>query len=113
MPMDSERLIQEMRLIREKFARNAFEFSKHAVDQAILRYIQVEEIKEAIAQGRIIEDYPDDKYGSSCLICGLTLRGRPIHMQSSYSSRPLIKIIALYQPDPQRWNQDFTIRRIP
>ena len=47
--------------IREKIARGQFEFSQHAVDQNIVRHISVQELREAIATGEIIEDYPDDK----------------------------------------------------
>lgn len=97
--------------IRQKFAKDEFEFSKHAVDQSILRRIRVQEIREAIANGQIIEDYPDDKYGPSCLILGLTTAQRPIHIQCSYPTRPLIKIITVYEPDPQRWHDQFTQRR--
>ncbi|MDZ7264150.1 MAG: DUF4258 domain-containing protein, partial [candidate division KSB1 bacterium] len=56
--------------IRAKFLYDQFEFSKHATDQSILREIRVEEIRQAIASGEIIEDYPQDKYGPSCLILG-------------------------------------------
>lgn len=42
---------------------------------------------------------------------GLTQARRPIHIQCSYPSRPLVRIITLYQPDPQKWDQDFTQRR--
>ncbi|NJR38753.1 MAG: DUF4258 domain-containing protein [Leptolyngbyaceae cyanobacterium CSU_1_4] len=97
--------------IRCKFAEEQFEFSKHAVDQSILRQIRVQEIREVIANGQVIEDYPEDKYGPSCLICGLTQAQRPIHVQCSYPSRSLIKIVTVYEPDPQRWNNDFTQRR--
>ncbi|MGF1482647.1 MAG: DUF4258 domain-containing protein [Cyanophyceae cyanobacterium] len=98
--------------IRCKFAEEQFEFSKHAVDQSILRQIRVQEIREAIANGQVIEDYPEDKYGPSCLICGLTQAQRPVHVQCSYPSRSLIKIVTVYEPDPQRWNDDFTQRRL-
>jgi hypothetical protein len=97
--------------IRRKVAESQFEFSKHAVDQSILRQIRVQEIREAVANGQIIEDYPDDKYGPSCLICGWTQARRPIHIQCSYPSRPLIKIITVYEPLPQQWNDNFTQRR--
>jgi len=97
--------------IRRKFAEEQFEFSKHAVDQSILRQIRVQEIREAIANGQVIEDYPEDKYGPSCLICGLTQAQRPVHVQCSYPSRSLIKIITMYEPDSQGWNDDFTQRR--
>lgn len=97
--------------IRQKVADEQFEFSKHAVDQSILRQVQVQEVREVIANGQVIEDYPNDKYGPSCLISGLTQARRPIHIQCSYPSRPLVRIITLYQPDPQKWNEDFTQRR--
>ena len=89
--------------IQEKIRAGRFEFSQHAVDQSIIRHIGVQELREAIASGEIIEDYPDDKYGPSCLILGFTRANRPLHSQCSYPSRPLIKIITLYEPDPQRW----------
>ncbi|BAU10566.1 hypothetical protein LEP3755_10500 [Leptolyngbya sp. NIES-3755] len=99
--------------IRQKFAAEQFEFSKHATDQSIVRRIQVQEIREAIANGQVIEDYPNDKYGPSCLISGLTQSRRPIHVQCSYPTRALIKIITVHEPDSDRWNDDFTQRKSP
>jgi hypothetical protein len=96
--------------IRRKIAAGQFEFSRHAVDQSIIRHISVQEVRETIRHGVIIEDYPDDKYGPSCLIFGVTNQGCPIHVQCSYPSRPIVKIITLYQPDAQRW-VDFKVRR--
>ena len=89
--------------IREKIASGQFEFSQHAVDQSIVRHISVQELREAIAVGEIIEDYPTDKDGPSCLGFGVTLTRRPLPLQCSYPSRPLVKMITLYEPDPQRW----------
>jgi Domain of unknown function (DUF4258) len=104
--------MQEMiEAIRRKIVRDEFELSKHAVDQSILRGIRVQEIRDTIVNGQIIEDYPNDKYGPSCLICGGTEAGRIIHVQCSYPTRSLIKIVTMYEPDPDRWNDDFTTRR--
>ena len=71
--------------IQGKILQRRYEFSKHAVDQSIIRDISVAEVEEAIS-GRceIIEDYPDDKYSPSCLILGFTKAGRPFHLQCSY-----------------------------
>lgn len=96
--------------IRKKFRAGRFEFSEHAVDQSILREISVSEVRDAIAKGEVIEDYPADKYGPSCLVLGYTGLGRPLHVHCSYPSRPIIKIITLYEPDPARWI-DFRVRR--
>ena len=43
---------------RSRIAANQFEFSKHALDQSILRGITVQELCEVIADGEVIEDYP-------------------------------------------------------
>lgn len=96
--------------IRVKVGSGDFEYSQHAVDQTTLRHIAVQELREAIANGEVIEDYPNDKYGPSCLVLGFTAAGRPIHIQCSHPSRPLIKIITAYQPDPEEWD-DFKHRR--
>ena len=97
--------------IQIKIQRRRFEFSKHAVDQSIIREISVAEIEQAMSNlSEVIEDYPDDKYGPSCLILGFTDSGRPLHIQCSYPSRPLIKIVTVYQPDPELWI-DYRIRK--
>jgi hypothetical protein len=96
--------------IRRRVARGDFEFSQHAVDQAIIRHISVQELREAIAGGDVIEVYPEDKYGPSCLIFGMTRVGRPIHVQCSDPNRPTVKIVTVYEPDPALWIE-FKVRR--
>ena len=71
--------------------------------QSILRHISVKEIVEAIVGGEVIEDYPTDKYGPSCLIMGFTQSRRAVHVQCSYPARPPVKIITTYEPDPDQW----------
>jgi len=96
--------------IRTKLAGGQFEFSKHAVDQTLLRDIRVQDVRDAIANGQVIEDYPDDKYGPSCLVLGFTKALRPLHIQCSYPSRPKVKIVTLYEPDPDLWIDSKTRR---
>lgn len=96
--------------IRSKVAAGRYEFSKHAVDQSILRHITPTEIREAMLGAKVIEDYPDDKYGPSCLLLDFTEARRPLHIQCSYPSRPLVKIITLYEPSSALW-MDFSSRR--
>jgi Domain of unknown function (DUF4258) len=97
--------------ISHKVASDKFEISNHAVGQSIVYQIRVNEIKEAIANGEIIRDYHHGKHNSSYVMCGFTQAQRPIHVKCSYPMRPLIKIIAVYQPDPDRWCDNFTMRR--
>ncbi len=97
--------------IRVKITARQYEFSKHAVDQTIIREISVAELEEAISnRSEVIEDYPEDKYGPSCLVLGFTIGGRPLHIHCSYPSRPMIKIVTVYEPDPGLWS-DLRIRK--
>jgi hypothetical protein len=59
----------------------------------------------------VIEDYPTDKYGPSCLVLGWTANGRPLHIQCTYPLREKVKIITIYEPDPTDWVEFKTRRR--
>ncbi|HEX8393242.1 MAG TPA: DUF4258 domain-containing protein [Longimicrobium sp.] len=93
-------LIEE---IRAKAARWGFDTSGHAAHRALLRHVSISDIHEAIASGEIIEDYPDDKYGPSCLISGTIEAGRRLHVVCTHPSRAVLKIITVYEPDPEEW----------
>lgn len=47
--------------IRRKIEACEYEFSKHAVDQTIIRRISVRDVREVFTNAEVIEDYPDDK----------------------------------------------------
>ena len=87
-----------------------FEFSRHAFKRAVERNISDQEIIQASNNATLIEDYPEDKYAPSCLLLGFTGSGRPIHLQVSYIESSLVKIITLYEPDPDEW-ENFAHRR--
>jgi hypothetical protein len=90
--------------IQEKIRLRRYEFSKHALDQSILRNISVSELEQAmLSPCEIVEDYPHDKYGPSCLLLGFTNANRPLHVLCSYPTRPYLKIITIYEPDPSEW----------
>ena len=95
--------VVDLDAIKTKFQRRELEFTQHAVDQTLLRHITVEELCEAIEVSEVIEEYPADKYGPSSLLLGFTAATRPLHVQVSDPSRPVIKVITVYQPDPERW----------
>lgn len=90
--------------IQRKFADQQFEFSRHALDQMLLRMISAQDIREAIRTAELIEDYPNDKYGPSCLLLGFTRTKRALHIQCSHPSRSLVKVITVYEPNLTEWN---------
>jgi len=74
------------------------------------RDISPNETKDVILSGEPIENYPEDKYGPSCLICGITENGRILHAQCSIDP---VWIITAYDPslNPEEWDEDFKRRR--
>jgi hypothetical protein len=96
--------------LRQKISRGQMEYSLHAVRQMIERGITPAEVAQTLLAGEVIEDYPDDKYGPSCLVCGTTKNSRVLHVQCTHPSRPLVKIVTAYEPDPAEWDKTFKQR---
>ena len=96
--------------VRKELSVGEFEFSRHAFKRVVERSIADQEIRDAGAQATVIEDYPDDKYSHSCLLLGFTQIRRPLHIQVSLAETDLVKIITIYEPDPNDW-VDYTTRR--
>jgi hypothetical protein len=91
----------DLQTIQEAVRQGNLFFTDHAVRQMAKRAISDAETQEAILKGEIIEAYPDDKYGPSCLIYGHTEQARPLHIQCS--APPRVRVITVYQPDPNQW----------
>jgi Domain of unknown function (DUF4258) len=95
--------------VKKSFAEQTYLFTEHASSRAAKRKIFSNEIEEAVLNGEVIEDYPDDKYGPSCLILGVTKGNRVLHIQISYP--PNIKIITVYEPSLDQWESDWKVRK--
>ncbi len=87
-----------------------FDFSQHAFRRAVERNISEQEIREAGAGAVIVEEYPEDKYGPTWLVLGFTKAERPLHIQVSVAETPLLRIVTLYEPDTDEW-EDYARRR--
>jgi hypothetical protein len=96
--------------IQKAFQAGDYLFTAHASTRAAQRAIRSNEINQAVASGEIIEDYPNDKYGPSCLLLGYTATQRALHIQVSYP--PHIKIITVYEPSVDEWEEDLKTRKM-
>ena len=67
-------------MIKEQIREGIHRFTVHGLERCVERCISPNEVKCAILSGEIIEKYPEDKYGPSCLICGVSKEGRILHM---------------------------------
>lgn len=84
--------------------------TEHARLRLIERSITVDDIVTCIDKGEIIKQYEDDKPFPSCLILGISLNGKYLHVVVSYDE-PYIYLITAYHPDAEQWEPDFKTRR--
>jgi hypothetical protein len=82
-------------------------FREHAVQKMAERNITKDEILSVLNSGQIIEEYPNDKYGPTCLVHGVC-DDRQLHVLVSCSTP--VWVITAYIPDREKW-QDFKVRR--
>lgn len=66
--------------------------------------ISTSEVEAVLLSGDVIEDYPDDARGHSCLMLG-TPEGRSVHVVCSPKPEYLA-VITAYLPDPTLWSPD-------
>ena len=87
-------------------------FLPHAIRQMSRpqRMISTDEVEIVVTQGELIEDYPSDPRGRSCLMLGLGEVNRAVHVVCSPKDEYLA-IITAYLPDPTQWSEDFRRRR--
>lgn len=98
-------------LIR-KSAKKRILFLPHAVRQMSRaeRMISTSEVRHVVENGELIEDYPEDTRGHSCLILGFGDEGHPIHVVCSLKE-DYLAIITAYLPDPNQWEDNFRKRK--
>ncbi|MCL4859261.1 MAG: DUF4258 domain-containing protein [Caldilineaceae bacterium] len=99
----------DLESLRSYFTAKSYLLTAHASERAAEREIDSTEIEAAIRNGDVIEDYPNDKYGPSCLILGQAETGRLLHIQVSYPVS--IKVITVYEPSSAEWEADFRTRK--
>ena len=78
-------------------------FTLHAASRMTERHISVAEVEEALlGEGaEVVERYPEDPRGPSCLILGMTSNGRLVHVQCTYP--PNVVIVTAYEPKSDEW----------
>jgi hypothetical protein len=104
-------LLSEMELqtIQEQVRQGEYEISVHAEKERYAEDISLSDIETTILNGEILEDYPDDLRGESCLILGHA-EGRPIHVVCGYTSTRSIRVITVYLPKQPKWQDERTRR---
>jgi Domain of unknown function (DUF4258) len=107
----SESVDPIVKLVREAATKRIL-FLPHALNQmnAPERMLSTYEVRAVIFHGTLIEDYPEDARGHSCLIFGEGSNNRPIHVVSAPKS-DYLAIITAYVPASEQWESDWRTRK--
>lgn len=84
--------------------------TEHARIRLIERGITLDDVVCCVDNGEIIEQYENDKPLASCLVLGLEVHDRFMHIVVSHDDE-FIYLITAYYPDEQQWSNDFRTRR--
>ncbi len=87
-------------LIRQR----QYKTSHHAEVEREAETITIDDIKTAILNGELLEDYPNDPRGHSCLMLGAAEDGRPLHVVLTILTQiDQVLIITVYVPTQPKW----------
>ena len=84
--------------------------TSHSQARLYERGIVLADIRQAIQSGKIIEYRPDDYRCPSCLVLGVNLAGRWLHVVCGIHEDALW-ILTAYWPDLDHWNATYTERK--
>ena len=88
--------------IREWARQDRVIFTRHAAEEALAEQISESETVEALSNGMILEDYPDEQRGPCCLMNGSTSSERDLHIVVTKGKSP-VRVITVYEPRPPHW----------
>lgn len=97
-------------IIKQFLENNNIMWSKHCLERMGERDISRADVKNCISSGEIIEDYPDDFPNPSCLVFGMALNGKVLHVVTGCDENALY-IITAYYPSADKFESDMKTRR--
>ena len=81
--------------------------SIHADDERLADGLTVAELETALTNCEIIEQYPEDPRGESCLAIGF-LGHKPIHFVCGKNRAERLILITVYVPSMPKWKDSYT-----
>lgn len=96
----------EIDWVKECVKYGDYYFSAHGDQERMNDNLTIPDVEEAVLSGRILENYPEDKRGESCLVVGFSNAGVPIHIVCGERNGKLV-IITVYIPKPPKFKTPY------
>lgn len=94
----------DIEIIRARVRAGNYLIKSHAVQHALKEGFERKHVVEAIFNGRIIEEYPDNQ---RVLICGRMTSSENLHLYlhvvCEYADPVYIEVVTAYTPDEFQW----------
>ena len=92
-------------------ASRSIVFRIHAVQRMFERRIGVENVRQVLETGEMIEDYSEEMPAPGGLMSGKR-GGRPVHVVMAENEKDgELVVITVYEPDTSQWKPGFRSRR--
>jgi len=96
--------------IRAQVRSADYEYSVHAEAERQAERLSIQDVEAALLNGEVLEDYPQDPRGASCLVLGLSSR-KSIHIVCGRTSLEKLRVITVYIPRAPKWTDPRTRRK--
>jgi hypothetical protein len=83
-----------------------YRYSRHGDAERQNDGLSLSEVEEALATGRILEQYSDTGRGESCLVAGFANGGKPIHVVCGRMNDWMV-VVTVYIPTPPKFKTPF------
>jgi hypothetical protein len=104
-------LVLDIQWIRKQIESEDYEFSEHAEEERQAEQLSIMDIEEAILNGEVLENYPNDPRGPSCLVLGYRRKRQPAHIVCGKTSLAKLRLITVYIPSLPKWIDERTRRQ--
>ena len=93
----------DLDLLKKKIRNNHYRLTEHADRERENDGIEVRELKRALLNCELLEDYPDNPRGPNSLVLGFDSEQRPIHVVCAIDKNDVVVIITVYIPSKPKW----------
>ncbi len=89
-------------------AKQTYEISIHADEERLSEGLTIAQVEHVLSNGEIIEAYPNDPRGKSCLVVGFVSPRIPVHVVCGKNRSGRLILITVYIPAMPKWLDPYT-----
>lgn len=97
--------------IRAEIMAQHYEISLHADDERLADNLTISQLEHVLLNCELLEHYPDDPRGESCLVVGYTPDVAPVHVVCGKNRSGHVVLITVYIPTMPKWSDPYIRNR--